>query len=220
MLSRLRIIPKTSRSRRTNRLYTRRTNILPKKRTKRKTNRSPKQNKRKRPRKIRLNRRPTNPRQSSIRPTEIHRNIPGRIQTSRLKRKRPPRLLPLTRKLNRTRLRLPPPHRYRKPLHQSNRRPNQTTRGKRPSVKTSRRNRNHDIIMKLQIRVQPNSSQQKIQLDLNGQIQKVYLTKQAIDGKANKELEKMLTKHFKSPTKIIKGHTSKTKTIEVKEKSQ
>jgi len=72
--------------------------------------------------------------------------------------------------------------------------------------------------MKLQIKIQPNSSQQKIQLDLSGQIQKVHLKKQAIDGKANKELEKLLTKHFKATTKIIKGHTSKTKTIEVKEK--
>jgi uncharacterized protein (TIGR00251 family) len=70
--------------------------------------------------------------------------------------------------------------------------------------------------MKFKIQVQPNSSQQKIQFNLNGKIQKVYLKKPAIDGKANKELEKLLTKHFKSPTKIIKGHTSKTKTIEIK----
>ncbi|MFH0808760.1 MAG: DUF167 domain-containing protein [archaeon] len=71
--------------------------------------------------------------------------------------------------------------------------------------------------MKINIKVQPNSSQQKIQLDLNGEIQKVYLTKPAIDGKANKELEKLLTKHFKATTKVIKGHISKTKTIEVKQ---
>lgn len=71
--------------------------------------------------------------------------------------------------------------------------------------------------MKLQIKVVPNSSQQKIQLSLDGSIQKVNLTKPAVDGKANKELEKLLSKHFKSKVKIIKGFTSKNKTIEVEE---
>jgi len=67
----------------------------------------------------------------------------------------------------------------------------------------------------LSIKVQPNSSQQKIQLNLNGLPEKVYLTKQAIDGKANKELEKLLSKHFKLKATIIKGHTSKNKTVEI-----
>ena len=71
--------------------------------------------------------------------------------------------------------------------------------------------------MKLQIRVQPNSSKQKIQLDLNGQIQKVYLKKPAIDGKANKELEKYLSKQLNKKVKIIKGHTSKNKIIQIEE---
>jgi uncharacterized protein (TIGR00251 family) len=69
--------------------------------------------------------------------------------------------------------------------------------------------------MKFQIKVQPNSSKQKIQLNLEGKIEKVYLKKPAIDGKANKELEKFLSKHYGKKAKIIKGHTSKTKTIEV-----
>ncbi|NPE26800.1 DUF167 domain-containing protein [Methanococcoides sp. SA1] len=73
--------------------------------------------------------------------------------------------------------------------------------------------------MKIPIKVQPNSSQQKIQLNLNGLPEKVHLIKPAIDNKANKELEKLLTKHFKSKATIIKGHTSKTKLIEVKENS-
>lgn len=72
--------------------------------------------------------------------------------------------------------------------------------------------------MKLQIRVQPNSSRQKIQLNLDNLPEKVYLTKPAIDGKANKELEKFLSKQLKKKVIIIKGHTSKTKTIEIKEK--
>jgi uncharacterized protein (TIGR00251 family) len=69
--------------------------------------------------------------------------------------------------------------------------------------------------MKFQIKVQPNSSKQQIQTDIDGKIQKVYLQKPAIDGKANKELEKLLSKHYKAKAKIIKGHTSKNKTIEI-----
>jgi len=70
--------------------------------------------------------------------------------------------------------------------------------------------------MKLIIRVQPNSSRQEIQTNLDGKITKVFLKKPAKENKANIELEKLLTKHFKSKATIIKGHTSKTKTIEVK----
>ncbi|MBU3923650.1 MAG: DUF167 domain-containing protein [Nanoarchaeota archaeon] len=69
--------------------------------------------------------------------------------------------------------------------------------------------------MKLQIRVQPNSSKQTIQIDIDGKIQKVFLKNPAKDNKANQELEKLLSKHFKAKTTIIKGHTSKIKTIEV-----
>jgi len=68
--------------------------------------------------------------------------------------------------------------------------------------------------MKLIIKVQPNSKKQVIQTDIDGKIQKVYLKKPAKDNKANNELEKLLSKHFNSKVKIIKGHTSKTKTIE------
>jgi len=72
--------------------------------------------------------------------------------------------------------------------------------------------------MKLNIRVQPNSSKQQIQTDIEGKIQKVFLKKPARENKANQELEKLLTKYYKTKTIIIKGHTSKIKTIEVKEK--
>lgn len=70
--------------------------------------------------------------------------------------------------------------------------------------------------MKLKIKVQPNFSQQKIQFNLDGKIQKVFLKKQSTKNKANIELEKLLTKYFKATTKVIKGHASKNKTIEVK----
>ncbi|MDH3353000.1 MAG: DUF167 domain-containing protein [Nanoarchaeota archaeon] len=70
--------------------------------------------------------------------------------------------------------------------------------------------------MKLQIKVQPNSGRQEIQTDIDGKISKVFLKKQPEDNKANKELVKFLKKHFGKEVRIIKGFTSKTKTIEVK----
>jgi len=71
--------------------------------------------------------------------------------------------------------------------------------------------------MKLNIKVQPNSGRQEIQQSIDGKISKVFLKKPAKDGKANKELEKFLSKHLKKQVKIIKGHTSKNKTIEITE---
>ena len=68
--------------------------------------------------------------------------------------------------------------------------------------------------MKLSIKVQPNSGRQEIQQSIDGKIQKVFLKKPAKDNKANIELEKFLSKHLKTKVKIIKGHTSKNKTIE------
>jgi len=69
--------------------------------------------------------------------------------------------------------------------------------------------------MKLSIKVQPNSRRQEIQQSIDGKISKVFLKKPAEDGKANKELEKFLSKHFKKPVKIIQGFTSKNKVIEI-----
>jgi uncharacterized protein (TIGR00251 family) len=69
--------------------------------------------------------------------------------------------------------------------------------------------------MKLQIKVQPNSSKQQIQTDIDGKISKVFLKKPAKDNKANMELEKLLSKYFKSKARITKGHTSKNKTVEI-----
>lgn len=70
--------------------------------------------------------------------------------------------------------------------------------------------------MKLQLKVQPNSGRQEIQTDIDGKISKVFLKKPAEKNRANIELEKLLSKYFKAKAKVIKGHTSKTKIIEVK----
>jgi len=68
--------------------------------------------------------------------------------------------------------------------------------------------------MKINITVRPNSSRQEIQQNEDGTL-KVYLKKAAVDGKANKELETLLKKHFKKKVTITKGHTSKNKQIEI-----
>ena len=68
--------------------------------------------------------------------------------------------------------------------------------------------------MKLNIKVQPNSGRQDI-VKLSNNNYKIFLKKSPEDNKANIELEKLLTKHFKSTVKIIKGFTSKNKIIEV-----
>ena len=68
--------------------------------------------------------------------------------------------------------------------------------------------------MKLKIKVQPNSGRQEI-IQLSEDEYKVFLKKSPEDNKANLELIKLLKKHFKSDVKIIKGHTSKNKIIEV-----
>ena len=69
--------------------------------------------------------------------------------------------------------------------------------------------------MRCNIKVQPSSGRQEIQKFIDGKIQKVFLKKPAKDNKANQELEKFLSKHLKKKVIIIKGHTSKNKTIEI-----
>ena len=68
--------------------------------------------------------------------------------------------------------------------------------------------------MKIKVRVRPNSGRQEIQ-KLSEEEYKVFLKKSPEDNKANEELVKLLKKHFKQEVKIIKGHTSRDKVIEV-----
>ena len=70
--------------------------------------------------------------------------------------------------------------------------------------------------MKIIVNVNPGSSKEEI-IKLDPTSYKVYLKKHAVDGKANKELERLLKKYFKSKVKIIKGHTSRNKLVEVEE---
>ncbi len=64
------------------------------------------------------------------------------------------------------------------------------------------------------IKISPNSKKNEIIKD--GDIIKIKITAQPIDGKANKAVIEFLSKHFKNPKtsiKIVKGETSKEKTI-------
>ena len=64
------------------------------------------------------------------------------------------------------------------------------------------------------IRISPNAKKNEIIND--GEIIKIKITAQPIDGKANKALVEFLSKNFKIPKtsiKILKGETSKDKTI-------
>jgi hypothetical protein len=71
--------------------------------------------------------------------------------------------------------------------------------------------------MKKQVKVKPNSKQQKIEESEDGTLI-VHLKSPPVDGKANKELIDLLAKRFNVPkSKIIikSGLSSKTKVIEI-----
>lgn len=64
------------------------------------------------------------------------------------------------------------------------------------------------------IKISPNSKQNEIINE--GDFTKIKITAQPIDGKANKALIEFLSKNFKIPKtsiKILKGETSKEKTV-------
>ena len=68
----------------------------------------------------------------------------------------------------------------------------------------------------MHIRVVPQSSRTAVKED--GGVWKVYLTRPAQDGLANKQLVEVLSEHLKIKKyriKIIKGEKSRNKTIEV-----
>lgn len=67
------------------------------------------------------------------------------------------------------------------------------------------------------LRISPNASKNEIIKTSEGY--KVKITAQPIDGKANKALIEFLSKHFKVPKsyfEIVRGETSKDKTILIK----
>jgi len=67
----------------------------------------------------------------------------------------------------------------------------------------------------LNLKVQPNSSKNKIAGIYDGDKLKINIKAPAVEGAANKELIKFLSKEFKVPKSeiILKGETSKKKQI-------
>ncbi|UCH12674.1 MAG: DUF167 domain-containing protein [Candidatus Omnitrophota bacterium] len=71
--------------------------------------------------------------------------------------------------------------------------------------------------MRIRVRAQPRSSQQKIIKNEDGSL-KVYLKVSPVAGRANKELCKLIAEFYKvkkSAVKIITGYTSRNKIIEI-----
>ncbi|MBC7320171.1 DUF167 domain-containing protein [bacterium] len=71
--------------------------------------------------------------------------------------------------------------------------------------------------MKITVRVKPNSAKQNIRVEDNIYI--VSLNSPPLEGKANEELVEVLADYFntsKSKIKIISGHKSKTKIVDIK----
>lgn len=69
--------------------------------------------------------------------------------------------------------------------------------------------------MRLNIKVKPNSFQEKIE-KINDNSYEVWLKTKPIDNKANVELLKILKKKFKTNFNIKYGHTSRNKVVESK----
>ena len=73
--------------------------------------------------------------------------------------------------------------------------------------------------MKIQVKVKPNSKQQKIEQSQDGSWI-IRLKSQPVDGKANKELIELLAEKFKvskAQVSIKAGLSAKNKLIEIKE---
>ncbi len=71
--------------------------------------------------------------------------------------------------------------------------------------------------MQQRVKVKPNSKQQKIIDEVDGSLT-IYLKSPPVDGKANEELIKVLSKKFKVPKSYIRiksGASSRQKLIEI-----
>jgi len=69
----------------------------------------------------------------------------------------------------------------------------------------------------IQIKIIPNASRNEIE-ELDKSKLKIHLRAKAEDGKANMQLIELLTEHFgvrKSQIRILKGHKSREKIVEI-----
>lgn len=72
------------------------------------------------------------------------------------------------------------------------------------------------FLMKIHIKLHPNSSQEKIEKISEDKFE-VWLREKPIDNKANEKLIKILKKYLGKNVKIIKGMKSRNKIVEVEE---
>lgn len=73
--------------------------------------------------------------------------------------------------------------------------------------------------MIVSVTIKPNSKKGPLIEKMADDSLLVYVREAAVDGKANEAMVKMLSKHYKVPKTritIIRGHTSRQKTIEIK----
>lgn len=70
-------------------------------------------------------------------------------------------------------------------------------------------------MMKIKIKLHPNSSKEEIK-KISGENFEVWIKEKPIDNKANIELIKLLKKYFGKQVKIKSGFTSRNKIIEIK----
>lgn len=72
--------------------------------------------------------------------------------------------------------------------------------------------------MKISIQVKPNSKKGPLIESLSGKSFTIFIREIAADNQANEAVIKLLSKHFKIPKsniKILRGHTSRHKIIEI-----
>ena len=70
--------------------------------------------------------------------------------------------------------------------------------------------------MKVRVRVKPNSKRQAVREE--GGVLVVQVKSPPVEGKANEELREVLAKHFgvpKSAVRVVSGHRSRNKVVEV-----
>lgn len=72
--------------------------------------------------------------------------------------------------------------------------------------------------MRIEVKVTPGAKKNTV--EVNGDISRVWTTAVAEKGKANDAVVKLLAKHFsvpKSAITIVRGHTSRTKLVEIEQ---
>jgi uncharacterized protein len=70
-------------------------------------------------------------------------------------------------------------------------------------------------MISVKIKLHPSSSQEKIAEVEKDKEYEVWIKEKPIDGKANKELVKILKKYFKKDVSIIHGLKSRDKVVEI-----